>query len=131
MKKQHSPHLLSVKGSIMRLLIENPRKWFSSRAITAHLQVDLGRDIKPTCDLLRLVKSSHVLRAYKPRYLTKSKTGNPEMIYKWSGKPYRDEIERISQLPYDDLLPTDKAKLMRCLSAHYPNLPLWYRRMML
>lgn len=115
----------------MRLLTDNPRKWFSSRAITAHLQADLGRDIKPTCDLLRLVKSGHVLRAHKPRHLTETKTGNPEMIYKWSGKPYRDEIERISQLPYDDLPPTDKAKLMRCLSAHYSDLPAWYRRMML
>ncbi|MCC6598057.1 MAG: hypothetical protein IT559_04650 [Alphaproteobacteria bacterium] len=87
----------------MRLLTTNPHKWFSSRAIAAQLQAEMGRNIKPTCDLLRLVKSGHVLRAHKPRHLTKSKIGNPEMLYKWSGKPYKDEIERISQLPYDDL----------------------------
>lgn len=115
----------------MRLLTGNPQNWFSSRAVTVHLEADLGRNIKATCDLLRLVKSGHVLRAHKPGHLRKSKTGKPEMLYKWSGKPYRDEIERISQLPYDDLTPADKAKLMRCLSAHYPGLPAWYRRMML
>lgn len=122
---------LSIKGSIMQLLTDNPRKWFSSRAITTHLQEELGRNVKPTCYMLRLVISGHVLRAYKPRHLKKSKTDNPEMLYKWSGRPYMDEIERISKLPYDNLRSTDKAKLMRCLSAHYPDVPAWYRRMML
>lgn len=115
----------------MRLLIANPEKWFGSRAITAHLQAELGRKIKPTCYLLRLVRSGHILRAQKPAHLVKSKNGRRELVYKWSGMPYRDEIQRINQLPYDDLSPTDKAKIMRCLSAHYPGLPAWYRRMML
>ena len=123
--------LQSVKGSIMRLMTANSQKWFSSRAITAHLKAELGRDIKPTCDLIRLIKSGHILRAHKPRHLTRSKIGRPEFIYKWSGRPYRDEIQRIRQLPYDELCPTDKAKIMRCLSAYYPDLPTWYRRMML
>lgn len=131
MSQENATHLISIKGSIMRLLTVDPPKWFTSRAIKAHLQTELGRNIKPTCYLLRLVKSGHVLRAHKPRHLTKSKIGNPEMLYKWSGRPYRDEIERISHLPYDDLPPTDKAKIMRCLSAHYPGLPSWYRRIML
>lgn len=115
----------------MRLLTDNPRKWFSSQSITVHLKAKLGRDIKPTCYLLRLVKSGHVLRGHKPTYLTRSKIDNPEMLYKWSGRLYKDEIERISRLPYNDLPPTDKAKFMRCLIAHYPDLPVWYRRMIL
>lgn len=123
--------LITVKESVMRLLTANPEKWFSSRAITVHLQTELGRNIKPTCYLLRLVKSGHILRAYKPRHLTRSKIETQEFIYKWSGRPYRDEIQRIRRLPYDELSPTDKAKIMRCLSAHYPGLPAWYRLMML
>jgi hypothetical protein len=124
-------HLISVKESIMRLLTANPGKWFSSRAISAHLRAELGRDVKPTCCLLRLAKSGHVLRAYKPTPLSSSTTGRHEMIYRWSGRPYRDEIQRISRLPYDDLPPIDRAKIMRYLSARYPGLPAWYRRAML
>lgn len=131
MKRHRASHLTSVKQSIMRLLTAHPQKWFTSRAITAHLREELGREIKPTCYLLLLVLSGHVLRAHKPRHLMKSKTGRTEYLYKWSGRPYVDKIQRLSQLPYDDLRPIDRAQLMRCLGAHYPNLPAWYRRMML
>ena len=130
--KQHSAkHLISVKESIMRLLTASPGKWFSSRAITAHLQAEQGRNIKPTSYLLRLVKSGHILRAYKPRHLIRSKNGQKELIYKWSGRPYHDKIEAIRRTPYNDLAPTDRAIIMRCLSAHYPGLPGPYQRMML
>lgn len=130
--KQHSAkHLISVKESVMRLLTASPGKWFSSRAITAHLQAELGRNIKPTSYLLRLVKSGHILRAYKPRHLIRSKNGQKEFIYKWSGRPYHDKIEAIRRKPYNDLAPTDRAIIMRCLSAHYPDLPGPYQRMML
>ncbi len=115
----------------MRLLIDNRGKWFSSRAITAHLQAELGRNIKPTSYLLRLIKSGHVLRAYKPRQLIHSKNGQKEFIYKWSGRPYHDKIERLKLLPYEEMSPTDKAIIMRCLRAHYPGLPGQYQRMML
>lgn len=123
--------LRSTKEAIMELLTANPRKWFSSRAITAHLQTELSRNIKPTVYLLRLVKSGHVQRAYKPTHLIKSKNGQHEYIYRWSGRPYHDKIERIRNLPYDDMKPTDKAIIMRFLNAHYPGLPGWYQRMML
>lgn len=131
MKRSSAKRLVSVKEAIMRLLIVSPGKWFSSRAITAHLYAELGRNIKPTSYLLRLVKSGHVLRAYKPRHLINSKNGQKEFIYRWSGRPYRDKIEAIKRTPYDDLPPTDRAILMRCLSAHYPGLPGPYQRMML
>ncbi len=130
MKRDDAIHLMTVKAAIMHLLSAHPRKWIASRAITAHLQAELGRNIKPTCYLLRLVLSGHIMRAHKPWSLTKSKTGRPEYLYKWSGRPYRDKIHRLSQLPYDDLRPIDRAQLMRCLSAHYHDLPAWYRRMM-
>lgn len=115
----------------MQLLTANPRKWFSSRAITAHLQTEMGRNIKPTCYLLRLVKSGHIERAYKPNHLINSKNGKPEFIYRWSGRTYHDQIERLKQVPYDDLLPIYKAQVMRFLNAHYPDLPSWYKRTML
>lgn len=115
----------------MRLLTANRRKWFSSRAITAHLQAELGRKIKPTSYLLRLVRSGHIERAYKPRHLTNSKNGQQEFIYRWSGRPYHDKIETIRRMSYDALSPTDRAIIMRCLSAHYPGLPGPYQRMML
>lgn len=130
--KQHSAkHLISVKESIMRRLTASPGKWFSSRLIAAHLQAELGRSIKPTSYLLRLVKSGHVERAYKPHHLIHSKNGRQEFIYKWSGRPYHDKIEAIKRMPYDDLPPTDRAIIMRFLSAHYPGLPSSYQRMML
>lgn len=115
----------------MRRLTASPGKWFSSRLITAHLQAELDRNIKPTAYLLRLVKSGHVLRAYKPRHLILSKNGQQEFIYKWSGRPYHDKIERLKLLPYEEMSPTDRAIIMRCLSAHYPGLPGPYQRMML
>ncbi|PCI57110.1 MAG: hypothetical protein COB36_02235 [Alphaproteobacteria bacterium] len=80
---------------------------------------------------MQLTLSGHVIRAYKPKHLIKSKNGRQEFIYKWSGRQYRDEIERIKGLCYDDMTPTDKAKLMRCLGAHYPDFPSWYQRMIL
>lgn len=131
MKGHSAKHLIAIKESIMRLLTANPRKWFSSSAITTHLHAELGRNIKPTAYLLRLVKSGHVLRAYKPRHLIRSKNGQQEFIYKWSGRPYQDKIEAIKHMPYDDLQPTDRAIIMRFLSAHYPGLPGPYQRMML
>jgi hypothetical protein len=131
MKRHNAKQFISVKEAIMRLLIDNRGKWFCSRTITAHLHAELGRNIKPTAYLLRLVKSGHVLRAYKPRHLTRSKNGQQEFIYKWSGRPYQDKIEAIKRMPYDDLQPTDRAIIMRCLSAHYPGLPGSYQRMML
>ncbi len=123
--------LISVKESVMRLLTANPKKWFSSRAITEHLQAQLGRSIKPTSYLLRLVRSGHVVRAHKPLHLICSKNGQQEFIYKWGGKPYHDKIEAIKHTPYGDLSPTDRAIIMRFLSAHYPGLPSSYQRMML
>jgi hypothetical protein len=130
--KQHSAkHLISVKESVMRLLTAKPGKWFSSGAITAHLKAELGRNIKPTAYLLRLVKSGHVLRAYKPRHLIRSKNRQQEFIYKWSGRAYHDKIEAIKDTPYDNLSPTDRAIIMHFLSAHYPGLPGSYQRMML
>ncbi len=130
--KQHSEkHLISVKESVMRLLTASPGKWFSSHLITTHLHAELGRNIKPTAYLLRLVKSGHVERARKPAHLVKSKNGQQEFIYRWSGRAYHDKIESLKQLPYDDLPPTDRAIIMRFLSAHYPGLPGSYQRMML
>lgn len=130
--KQHSAqHLMSVKESVMRLLTANPKKWFSSRAITAHLHAELGRNIKPTSYLLRLVRSGHIERAYKPRHLINSKSGKQEFIYWWSGRSYHDKIEAIKRMPYDDMSPIDRAIIMRFLNAHYPNLPGSYQRMML
>lgn len=123
--------LQSIKGSIMQLLTANPRKWFSSRAITAHLQTEMRRNIKPTCYLLRLVKSGHVQRAYKPAHLINSKNCQKEFIYRWSGRAYQDNIEYLKEFSYDDLLPVYKAQVMRFLNAHYPDLPCWYQRMML
>ncbi len=131
MDQTHTKNLISVKESVMRLLIGSRKKWYSSRAITEHLKIELGRNIKPTSYLLRLVKSGHVERAYKPRHLTSSKSGKQEFIYRWSGRPYRDKIEAIKHMPYDDLSPIDRAIIMRCLSAHYPGLPGPYQRMML
>lgn len=131
MDQTHTKSLVSVKESVMRLLIDNRGKWFSSHLITAHLHVELGRNIKPTCYLLRLVKSGHVERACKPAHLVKSKNGQKEFIYRWSGRAYHDKIESLKQLPYDDLSPTDRAIIMRCLNAHYPGLPGSYQRMML
>jgi hypothetical protein len=115
----------------MRLLTSSPGKWFSSRLITAHLQAELGRKIKPTSYLLRLVKSGHVERACKPRHLINSKNRQREFIYRWSGRPYHDKIEAIKRMSFDDLTPTDRAIIMHCLSAHYPGLPGLYQRMML
>jgi hypothetical protein len=123
--------LRSIKGSIMVLLTASPGKWFSSHAITAHLHAELGRYIKPTCYLLLLVKSGHILRGHKPRHLIRSKNGQQEFIYRWSGRPYHDKIEAIKHTPYNDLPPTDKAIIMRFLSVHYPGLPGPYQRMML
>ncbi|OFW88505.1 MAG: hypothetical protein A3B66_08545 [Alphaproteobacteria bacterium RIFCSPHIGHO2_02_FULL_46_13] len=131
MTQQNEKRLLSVKGSIMLLLTANSRKWFSSRAITVHLKVELGRDIKPTSSLLQLVKSGHIERAYKPRHLINSKNGKQEFIYRWSGKAYHDKIESLKKLLYEDMPPTDRAIIMSFLKAHYPNLPGWYRRMIL
>ncbi len=131
MNQTHTKSLISVKESVMRLLIGSRKKWYSSRAITEHLKTELGRNIKPTSYLLRLVKSGHVLRAHKPPHLIRSKNGQQEFVYKWSGRPYHDKIEAIKHTPYDDLPPTDRAIIMRCLSAHYPGLPGPYQRMML
>jgi hypothetical protein len=115
----------------MRLLTDNRGKWFSSRLIAAHLHTELGRNIKPTSYLLRLVKSGHIQRAQKPIHLIHSKNGQQEFIYRWSGRPYHDKIEAIKRMSYDDLSPTDRAIIMRFLSAHYPGLPGLYQRMML
>lgn len=115
----------------MRLLIDNRRKWFSSRLITTHLQAELGRNIKPTSYLLRLIRSGHIERAYKPRHLMNSKNGQREFIYRWNGTPYHDKIEALRRIPYSDMSPTDRALIMRCLGAHYPGLPGSYQRMML
>ena len=131
MEQGNSKQFISIKEAIMRRLTASPGKWFSSRAITTHLQAELGRNIKPTAYLLRLVKSGHVLRAYKPRNLILSKNGKQEFLYKWSGRPYRDKIESLKQLPYEEMSPTDKAIIMRCLNAHYPGLPSSHQRMML
>ncbi len=131
MKLHNAKQFISVKEAIMRLLIGNRGKWFSSRLITEHLNAELGRNIKPTAYLLRLIKSGQVQRAYKPAHLIKSKNGQHEYIYRWSGRPYHDKIERIKGLPYDDMKPTDKAIIMRFLNAHHPGLPGWYQRMML
>ncbi len=131
MAQHNTKHFISVKASIMRLLIDNRKKWFSSRLITVHLQAELGRKIKPTSYLLRLVKSGHIERAYKPRHLTTSKNGQQEFIYRWSGRPYHDKIEAIRSVPYADMSSTDRAIIMRCLSAHYPGLPGSYQRMLL
>lgn len=46
-------------------------------------------------------------------------------------RSYRDKIEAIRHMPYDDMPPIDRAIIMRCLSAHYPGLPGPYQRMML
>ena len=123
--------MISVKEAIMRLLTANHRKWYSSRLITAYLQAELGRNVKPTCYLLRLVKSGHIERAHKPKHLINSKNGNKEFIYRWSGRTYQDKIEHLKQLQYESIPPTDRAILMGFLSAHYSNLPDWYQRMML
>lgn len=132
MDQTHHPNLISVKEAIMRLLMgESRKKWYSSRAITVHLKAEIGRDIKPTSSLLQLVKSGHIERAYKPPHLINSKNGKREYIYRWSGKAYHDQIERLKKLPYDDLLPIYKAQVMRFLNAHYPDMPDWYLRMML
>lgn len=131
MDQGHTKNLISVKESIMRLLIGSCKKWYSSKTITVHLKVELGRDIKPTSSLLQLVKSGHIERTYKPRHLINSKNGKQEFIYRWSGRPYHDKIERLKKLPYEDMPPTDRAIIMSFLKVHYPNLPSWYRRMML
>lgn len=131
MDHTHTKNLISVKESVMRLLTGSRKKWYSSRAITAHLKAELGRDIKPTSSLLQLVKSGHIERAYKPPYLINSKNGKQEYIYRWSGRPYHDKIERLKKLPYENMPPTDRAIIMRFLKAHYPDLPGWYQRMML
>lgn len=131
MSQENAKHLISVKQSVMRLLTANPGKWFSSRLIAEHLQAELGWNIKPTVHLLRLTRSGHIERAYKPAHLINSKNGQKEYIYRWSGRPYHDKIEAIKQLPYDNMKPTDRAIIMRFLSTHYSTLPGWYRRMML
>lgn len=115
----------------MRLMIGSHKKWHVSRTITAHLKIELGRNIKPTSSLLQLVKSGHVERAFKPRHLINSKNGKQEFIYRWTGKPYHDKIESLKNLPYEDMPPTDRAIIMSFLKAHYPNLPGWYRRIMM
>ncbi len=131
MSQQAPKEPISVKEAIMRLLVDNHRKWYSSQAITRHLNNRLGRNIKPTSSLLRLVKSGHIERAYKPPHLINSKNCQKEFIYRWSGKAYRDKIERLKQLSYEDMCPTDRAIIMRFLNAHYPDLPGWYQRIML
>ena len=129
--KQNAKQFISIKEAIMRLLINNRRKWYSSRLITEHLNAELGRNIKPTVYLLRLIKSGHVERAYKPRHLINSKNGKHEFIYRWTGRPYRDKVECLKRLSYENMPPTDKAIIMNFLKSHYPGLPDWYRRMML
>jgi hypothetical protein len=131
MKRQNAKQFISIKEAIMRLLIDNRGKWFSSHLITAHLHEELGRNIKPTVYLLRLVKSGHIERAYKPLHIIRSRNGQQEFIYRWSGRPYRDKIEAIKRMSYDDMPPIDRAIIMRFLSAHSPGLPGPYRRMML
>lgn len=131
MNQTHVTNLISVKEAIMQLLINSRKKWYSSRAITEHLNAVFNRNIKPTSSLLRLVKSGHIERAYKPPHLINSRNGKREYIYRWSGRPYHDKIERLKKLPYQDMPPTDRAIIMRFLSAHYPGLPGWYQRMML
>lgn len=131
MQQNSAKQFISIKEAIMRLLIASPGKWFGSRAITTHLYAELGRNIKPTSYLLRLVKSGHIVRAYKPHHLITSRYGKRELIYKWSGRAYCDKIESLKLLSYEEMSPTDRAIIMRCLSAHYPGLPGSYQRMML
>ena len=111
--------------------MNNPQNWFVSRYITAHLKEVLDRDIKPTSYLRLLVMDGYIKRAYKPKHLIRSKNGQNEYIYRWSGKIYRDNIERILSKPESEITINEKAILASCLKAHYPNLPKEFRSMML